>query len=127
MLDVARRSHLLLRSLARLLGDESLERVEVATALVIRGLGADTVEPFDCGETLDAVLHGKLLVCIAIDAGNVDVLALGEGTGELLVDGGKLLAVSTPMRVRFRSTEQVSRDLPRGKKLNQRRRAGEDG
>jgi hypothetical protein len=81
----------------RLLCDELGQALEVTAALVVLGLVALAIEPFQRGESSNTEALAQGLVFVRIDLCDRD-LASGvlETGGELLVDGGEVLAVSAP-------------------------------
>jgi len=80
-----------------LLGDELGQALEITATFVVLRLVALSVEPLQCREPSDAEALAQGLVLVCINLCNRD-LASGvlETGGELLVNGGEVLAVAAP-------------------------------
>lgn len=82
---------------ARLVRDEAAQAVQIPSTLIVGRLVALPIEPLQSREALHAESSAQVLLGIGVDFGDRD-LVLGEleGAGELLVDGGEVLAVAAP-------------------------------
>ena len=81
---------------ASLLSDEVGQAVQIASTIVVDRLIALSIKKLECGESLNTESLSKGLLGIGVDLGNLNVLGGCKDTGELLVDGSKVLAVATP-------------------------------
>lgn len=81
---------------ASLLGDEVGQALQIPAAAVVDGFIALAIEELEGGESLDTESTAKFLLCIGVNLCDLDVLGECEGAGEVLVDGGEVLAVAAP-------------------------------
>ena len=82
---------------ARLVADKGAQPLQIPSTLVIGRGVARAIEPLERGEALDAKPLSQRLLGVGVDLCDLD-LVLGElkDAGELLVDGGEVLAVAAP-------------------------------
>ena len=84
-----------------LLSDKLGQALEIASAVVIFGLIALSIEPLESRETLDTESLAKGLLGISVHLGDLDVLRGRVDTSELLVDRCEGLAVAAPRGEEF--------------------------
>jgi len=94
--DIAGSGSLLSGPDTSLLRDEGRESIQVTAAIVLCRLLALAIEPFQRGEALNPKALAQRLLGIGIDLGDLDLVGKLKGLCELLVNGGKVLAMPAP-------------------------------
>ena len=94
-LHLTRALSLLLRLHARLFRDETRERLQVPSAIIVRWLFALPVKPLQCRKALDTEALAEVAVLVCVDFCNGD-WGGGECCAEFLVYGCESLAVAAP-------------------------------
>lgn len=96
-LNIAGDGGLLLLLEASFLGDEGRQALEVSAAVVVHRSVALSIEPLEGREALNTESTAELLVSISVNLSDGDlVLCEFERRSQLLVDRGKILAVTAP-------------------------------
>lgn len=97
VLDLARWLGCLLDLCARPLRHILLQLLNAPATSVVFRQAISAIEPLESWESSNAVFRAQLLVSVAIDLRNRDLLVRGgEGVGELLPGRSELLAVAAP-------------------------------
>ena len=100
--DVTGELELLLGLDATLLSDEGTQALQITTRLVIDRLIALSIKVLQGRETLNTESLAQRPLSVGVNLGDLDlVLGMFKCKGELLVDGSKSLAVSTPRGKEF--------------------------